>query len=65
MIGNDEEVCGICERGIVGEDLRIDVTVHADERESLRLAVDLLGDTLLLRSEGQSPVRVKSKRRHE
>ena len=44
MIGNDQELGRIGERDVVGEDLRLHMTVHADQRQPLRLAIDLLGD---------------------
>src|SRR2546425_738281 len=65
VIRNDQKLRRVCEREVVGKGLRLHVAVHTDEREILRLAVDLLCDASLLRSEGQSPVRVKLEKRHE
>ena len=56
MIGNDQELGRVGERDVVGEDLRFDMPVHADQREILRLAVDLPGDASLLCRERESPV---------
>ena len=64
MIRNDEKLCRVSEREVVGEHLRLHVAVHADEREILRFAVDLPGDASLLRSERQSPIGMKLERCH-
>ena len=59
MIGNDQELRRVGERDVVGEHLRFDVPVHADQRQILRLAVDFPGDASLLCRKRQSPVRVE------
>jgi hypothetical protein len=65
VIRNDEKLCRVGEREVIGEDLSVHVAVHTDERETFGLAVDLPGDASLLVGDGQSPVRVQSEESHE
>jgi hypothetical protein len=59
VIGNDQQLRRIGERGIVGEHLRFHVPMHADQRQILRLAIDLPGNAALLCQKWQSLVRIE------
>ena len=64
VVGNDQQLGGVGEGAVVGEDLRLHVPVHADQRQVFGLVVDLASDAALFRREGQRAVRVERKGRH-
>ena len=64
VIRDDEKLRGVRERDVLGEDLGFHVAVHADEREGLRLAVDLPGDLSLLGGRRQRTVGVQFEKGH-
>ena len=64
VIGNDQQLRRVGERGIVGEHLRFHVPVHTDQRQILGLAIDLPGNAALLCRKWQSPVRIEREGTH-
>ena len=59
VVRDDQELRRVGERPVVGQVGRLDVSVHADERQLRGLAVQPAGDRADLGVDGQGPVRVQ------
>ena len=64
MVGNDQELRRIREGEVVGEHLRLDVSVHADQGQILGLSVDLPSKLTVLRGIRERAVGMELEGRH-